>query len=281
VRPRLIALDLDGTVLHDGEMSTAMLDALQACRAAGIELAFLTGRRPKATREALVRYLDRAAICTNSGCLLWDYPGWESVCEARLFPPHLLEDVVDALAPWSLNLYHECGPDEAGRVFLVRESTPEFEANRRVYGFNSATLSDIAELDTVLDGRPVMQVALPCQRELAESLAPQIEQRFGEELLVLVVRWPLVPCHALELYHPLAHKGSALEHFAQRLGIAQAETLAVGDDANDIPMLRWAGFAVAMPHSEQDVRAAVDVVLEGEDGQRALADYLQAACTQL
>ena len=52
VQPRLIGLDLDGTVLGPrGELSPAMLEALLAFRAAGIELAFLTGRRPSAKTD--------------------------------------------------------------------------------------------------------------------------------------------------------------------------------------------------------------------------------------
>jgi hydroxymethylpyrimidine pyrophosphatase-like HAD family hydrolase len=252
-----------------------MLEALLACRAADIELAFLTGRRPRATREALAQYLDRAAICTNSGCLLWEYPTWDSVCEARLFPAELLEDVVDALEPWSLNLYHECGPDEAGRIFLLRQSTPEFEHNRALWGQGSAAIGSLDEAAGALGDKRIMQVALPCSRELADTLASGVRERFAEQLLALVVRWPLVPCHALELYHPQAHKGTALELFAQRLGIPREEVMAAGDDTNDIPMLRWAGWGVAMPHSEDEVRAAVETVLEGTDSQDALAEYLQ------
>ncbi|MDQ3024538.1 MAG: HAD hydrolase family protein, partial [bacterium] len=63
--PRLIGLDLDGTILGPaGELSDGMLDALHACRGAGIELAFLSGRRVVTAKPALERYLDRAWVCT-------------------------------------------------------------------------------------------------------------------------------------------------------------------------------------------------------------------------
>jgi len=106
-----------------------------------------------------------------------------------------------------------------------------------------------------------------------------VVERFGAALLALVVRWPLVPCHALELFHPEAHKGSALAYFAQQLNIPREQVLAVGDDTNDLAMLHWAGFGVAMPHSEAEIRNAADAVLEGADGQLALAEYLQRLAT--
>jgi Cof subfamily protein (haloacid dehalogenase superfamily) len=276
-RPRLIGLDLDGTILGaQGELSDAMLAALLACRSAGIELAFLTGRRPTTAKLGLERYLDRAAVCTNSGCLLWDYPGWQSVCDPRLFPKELLAEVCELLAPWSLNLYADAGPHDAGRILYERQSTAEFELAQQLYGIGQARIHSLAELA----GRgEITQVALPGPRELCEQLAQKVIARFGGQLLVLVVRWPLVPCYGLELFHPEANKGSALAHFAQRLGIPQSEVMAVGDDTNDLAMLRWAGWGVAMPHSEAKVREAAQVVLAGEDGQTALADYLQAIVT--
>ncbi|MDQ3022795.1 MAG: Cof-type HAD-IIB family hydrolase, partial [bacterium] len=194
-------------------------------------------------------------------------------CEPRMFPHELLEDVVAELAPWSLNLYDDCQPGGTGRVLLERQTTPECALALRTYVTGSSPISTVEGLAV---WKRIAQVALPCNRELAEELAARVRARFGDKLLVLVVRWPLVPCHALEIFHPQANKGSALAHFAQRLGIPQAETLAAGDDTNDLAMLRWAGWAVAMPHSEGEVREAADVVLEGADGQAALAEYLQS-----
>jgi hydroxymethylpyrimidine pyrophosphatase-like HAD family hydrolase len=271
-RPRLIGLDLDGTILGaQGELSDAMLDALLACRDAGIELAFLTGRRPTTARAGLARYLDRAHVSTNSGSLLWNYPDWESIADARLFPKELLQDVCELLDPWSLNLYADAGPHDAGRILFARRSTPEFELAQRLYGIGQGIIHDFAELDGMGE---ITQVALPGPRELCEQMAERVIARYPTELLTLVVRWPLVPCHGVELFHPEANKGSALAHFAQRLAIPQAEVMAVGDDTNDLAMLRWAGWGVAMPHAESEVRGVAQAVLTGEDGQAVLAQYL-------
>jgi hydroxymethylpyrimidine pyrophosphatase-like HAD family hydrolase len=269
----LIGLDLDGTILGPrGELSEQMVAALLSCRTAGIELAFLTGRRPTTARAALETYLDRALVSTNSGCLLWDYPSWESVTDARLFPRELLTEVAELLAPWSLNLYADAGPHDAGRILFERQSTQEFELAQGLYGIGQGVIRSLDELEGM---GQITQVALPGPRELCEALAEQVIARYPSELLTLVVRWPLVPCYGLELFHPEANKGSALAHFAERLGIPQAEVMAVGDDTNDLAMLRWAGWGVAMPHSETVVREAAQVVLKGADSQAALAEYLQ------
>jgi hydroxymethylpyrimidine pyrophosphatase-like HAD family hydrolase len=95
------------------------------------------------------------------------------------------------------------------------------------------------------------------------------------------VGWPLVPCHALEVFQAQAHKGTALASFARHEGIAQADVLAVGDDTNDITMLRWAGHGVAMPHANAETASAADVQLaaDGRPHTELLADYLIRAAS--
>jgi Cof subfamily protein (haloacid dehalogenase superfamily) len=50
----------------------------------------------------------------------------------------------------------------------------------------------------------------------------------------------------VEVVNPEVSKASALAMVADRLGIAQAEVCAIGDNTNDEDMVRWAGFGVAM-----------------------------------
>ena len=96
---------------------------------------------------------------------------------------------------------------------------------------------------------------------------------FGKALLAMAVRWPLMDVLALELFHPQANKGYALEYFAGMLGVESRDCIAAGDDVNDLPMIEWAGYGVAMPQAGEGVRQAADLVLKG-DGANALAGFL-------
>lgn len=51
-------------------------------------------------------------------------------------------------------------------------------------------------------------------------------------------------------------KASGLERYAADHGIDAAGTIAIGDGANDVPMLEWANFGVAMGAANDEVRAA-------------------------
>jgi hydroxymethylpyrimidine pyrophosphatase-like HAD family hydrolase len=49
-------------------------------------------------------------------------------------------------------------------------------------------------------------------------------------------------------------KGWAVERLAQRLGVDRKETMAIGDNWNDVAMLEWAGQGVMMGNAAQELR---------------------------
>jgi 3-deoxy-D-manno-octulosonate 8-phosphate phosphatase (KDO 8-P phosphatase) len=53
-------------------------------------------------------------------------------------------------------------------------------------------------------------------------------------------------------------KVAAFEALLEQLGIDEAQTMYVGDDVPDLPLLRRAGFSVAVSNAHDDVKAACD-----------------------
>ena len=97
-------------------------------------------------------------------------------------------------------------------------------------------------------------LVLPTEAETDATVAA-IEARFGDAVYATKSH----PNFA-EVINPQVNKGVALAAVAAHLGVAQAETMAVGDGMNDLPMLQWAGLGVAMGQAYPQVRAAADVV---------------------
>jgi hydroxymethylpyrimidine pyrophosphatase-like HAD family hydrolase len=64
----------------------------------------------------------------------------------------------------------------------------------------------------------------------------------------------------IEFLHPAVSKGNALKAIAADLGIASQEVVAIGDNHNDIGMIRFAGLGVAMGNAHDEVKAAADFV---------------------
>ncbi len=84
----------------------------------------------------------------------------------------------------------------------------------------------------------------------------------------------------LDVTDPSANKAEALRFFAGHYNIPREEIVAIGDGLNDIGMLQWAGFGVAMGNGSDTVKAAADFVTSSneEDGFAAAMDHILQAC---
>jgi len=111
------------------------------------------------------------------------------------------------------------------------------------------------EVYTVDAARPIMGCVEGLHRE------------FDDRALVTVMGQGFYgPDHlALELHSPLATKWTALSHLLGLWGIPAERVVAIGDDVNDIPMLRSAGLSFAMGNAKDEVKAAADRVTASND----------------
>jgi len=266
-RPQLIGLDLDGTVVDgNNEVMPAVREQLQACRRAGIALAFLTGRRPHTAGKHLDAIGLPALAATNSGCLLWEYPGWKQL-ERRMFPSELVQPIAELLAPYSANFYVDASRTGFEFFCLDRQPTPALDEYLERWAGQARRIQDPAEMA----GYEITQVAMPAPDAEVLRLRDAIRGRYDGQVLALAVHWPLVPSRTLELFSPEANKGSALAFFAARLGIGQQRVLAVGDDVNDQAMIEWAAHGVAMPQSTGGLEQHADEVLSGSKAETLAA----------
>ena len=83
----------------------------------------------------------------------------------------------------------------------------------------------------------------------------------------------------VELGAPQVSKAYALERVCDRLGVHVSEVLAVGDNHNDLPVLAWAGIAMAPANAIPEVLAVADRVLpsNADDGVAGVLEELAAA----
>ena len=95
-----------------------------------------------------------------------------------------------------------------------------------------------------------------------------LNERLPNQLETNVLRGPKYSGVFCEVLPAGVHKWSAIQWVARRMGISDAEICAVGDDVNDIRMLRGAGIGVAMGNARAEVLSAADVIAPAntEDG---------------
>lgn len=257
----LLVCDLDGTLIDDtGVLDAEVVSAFARATARGLVISLATGRMP----PGVERYRDAlglsAPLIFYNGALVRDHVAGRDLLALTL-PRGLLWETYEvfANAPVHPLFYRD------DRVYCLEQSLPV-----RAYAEEQGLrLSEITERETflrmgafvksLLIGPPA---ALPVVRDDLEAVVA------GGARLVMT------RANYLEMIPSEASKGAALAVLAQHLGIPLERTVAVGDQENDLEMLRAAGMGIAMPQAPEPVRAAAERV-PSEPGVRGLLALLR------
>ncbi len=253
---RLIALDLDGTLLSsDKKLSEKNAAALEKAAQQGIEIVPATGRfyrgMPQVIRELpYVNY-----VISVNGAQVYDVANDKTLCGSEM-PWERAVDVMKRLD--ELDVIYDCYQDGWGRM------TQEFYDRAEEYAANVHSLDMILNLRTPVPelkayleerGSGVQKIQIFFRdMELREKTLEALPKEFPD----LVVTTSIV--NNIELNSREATKGAALKKLAEHLGIPDAQTMAFGDDLNDITMLQDAGIGVAMENACDAVKQAADYV---------------------
>jgi len=241
---RLIALDLDGTLLAPDEtISAANRRAIAEALAAGIRVVLVTGRgldTPVAISRELG--LNLPVICCH-GALTKDFAANKVLVHIPV-PLGYAKPMVEYAEEHGLAiaLYHN-------EAFHRLPSAPIVMPDMTGPGWNVAE-----SLHALLaDGAPTFI------RFLGEESVTAMRAQFGDlPLNFRLEHWgEFVECAVLSRE---ASKQNALARLCADFQIPAEAVLAVGDSRNDVPMLRWAGIGVAMANALPEVREAVRYV---------------------
>src|ERR671929_268003 len=259
---RLIALDLDGTLLNSrGELSAGNRAAIGEARARGVAVALVTGRRFRDARPlALELGLDVPVIAHN-GALTKHALTLETV-NAILMP------VRAALAVVRLGRAHGAdalvSDDHVGAGLLVYDHISPgntalaryIEWSRRVVGEEpAAAIRQVASLGEYLDHDP-LHVAFSGGCAAMERLSEVLKEELGGGVRLLLTLYPKMDFALLDVLHPEASKGAGLAAVAAEAALTPEEVMAVGDNFNDLEMLEWAGTGVLMANAAAALHAA-------------------------
>ena len=107
-----------------------------------------------------------------------------------------------------------------------------------------------------------------------DELEPRLKARFGSRMHIS----KSLP-YFLELAAAGVTKGSGLDFLSQHLGFTREETIAFGDGENDVELVEWAGYGIAVENAHERVKALADWVCPPvtEEGVAAVIEaYLEA-----
>ena len=262
---RLVASDMDGTIVGAGNsISERTVRAFRACRAAGIDIVFVTGRPPRWLDPLRHRIGHEGTVICSNGAITYDLAS-EEVLASSLLPLEQMfaaAEVIRGLFP------------------AVHFAAETVEGIHLEPGFAENGSTEI--LGGIVP-RP-LQESLAGHHGVAKFLAraagispDEFLQRVAPEVSDLVATTHSAPSMPLlEMSLPGLNKAVTLAGYAARKGIAAHETVAFGDMPNDIQMLEWAGQGYAMASGHPAARAAADFTAPGldDDGVAVILERL-------
>lgn len=232
-RPKLIATDLDGTIVsHKGVISQRTIEAFTHAKDLGIHVFFVTGRPPRWMGEIRDAFGFGAAICCN-GAMLYD----------------LINDVV--LEEWMISI-----DDQLETVRRMRIALPEMSYAVESNDHYKREIAYIPRWDAGLDNigvnkiedainQPALKILGRCSNlEFNSDEMVEISQRELHDLVT--VTHSAASDSLIEISALNVSKGSTLAMMAERLGLTADDCVAFGDNPNDFSMLQWASRSYAM-----------------------------------
>jgi 5-amino-6-(5-phospho-D-ribitylamino)uracil phosphatase len=262
LRYRLLAVDIDGTLLDSGgRVRPASVAAINAARARGVQVVLASARPPRGMRELYhVLGLDTPMVCYNGAVIHQPLTGrWVT---HHALGPGLVRQMVEAARTVSprLTIGAEIYDRYCVRLHDPSEVAPPPAADGRADG-DDCDVEPVTVLgDQQLFARPVTRLLLGVPSRQRAAVAQMLARRFGGRVAV-----GITDRAAIQVMHPLADKSHALAAAARDMGVDRSQVMAIGDAPNDVGMLRWAGLGVAVGEAYSQVVLAADVIAPGSD----------------
>ena len=253
---RLVAIDMDGTLLGTNAqaISPRNASALRAAQAAGVTVAIATGRRIAYTSPLLGDLGLRAdtPLLASNGAVIRTLGGH------AIDRSHMEASVARGLC----GLLRSFGAvvftfDRPGRGELVLENLEQVAGHIAVWvETNRHSIEVLNPLEKGLqDGEdPIQGMVTGNLHRMKEAEKALRASPWIASCECVRTEYSRRDISILDLLPLGVSKGWALQRLAQRLGVPRAETMAIGDNRNDVSMLEWAGRAVVMANASPELR---------------------------
>jgi Cof subfamily protein (haloacid dehalogenase superfamily) len=235
-------------------------EAIGQARAAGLRVIVVTGRMFRSVRPYLEQAgIDDPVVCYQ-GAVVAD-PATGRFLRHEPIPVAVAREAIAAIQAggFHVNCY-------VGDELYVARVSPEAE---RYAGFQNLPLHPVGDLLAWLSEPPTKLVAID-EPDVLDDLEARMKERFDGRLYIS----KSLP-YFLEFASPEVTKASGMAFLAGHLGFAPERAVAFGDGENDVELLEWAGYGVAVANAHERVLAVADWVCPPAD-EEGVAQAIEA-----
>lgn len=238
---RLIAIDLDGTLLNDSKhVSDQTIKAISCLPSRGVKVVIATARPPRSVRHIYKQlHLDSFQINYN-GALIWDEPRREAVFH-RPITGSLVREIISHARSLYADLLVSC--EVMDRWYTDRHDPQYTTETGRLFKPDVICSAD------EFCRQPITKLMFLGHPELITAVEPIISGHFGDR--VTTVR---ADADLIQVMDNRVSKAVAVMKIAEYHGIPMEQVMAIGDAPNDVGMLQVAGVAVAMDNAHERVK---------------------------
>ena len=269
---RLIALDIDGTIIGDDhEVTKRTIKAVRAAMDRDVAVSLVTGRMVSSAMRFARELELTGPVVGYQGGLIRAIPEPDSrrLGKLLLHTP-LPAEVARRILAWTRERGMDPHVNHLER-FILRADDPRADDYSAFMGAKAELVPDLVEAIT----HPVTKILAVGEPPLPVEVAPAARAEFAG-LADVTISHP----RFLEFVAPGVSKGRAVRWLARRLRIPLGATLAIGDQWNDFEMIAEVGHGTAMPSAPAEVRAAARYVaspLEEDGAARMIEDLVLAS----
>ncbi len=277
LRPALVAIDFDGTLLTPrGEVTPRTVAAVHRAVAAGLKVCYATGRNWTESRAIVDAVGHRGLAVFVGGAAVVDTADGR-VLKHSLMESKLAADVCRFFESHAQAAMALQDTGAAGVDYLITERAAIGPALALWMRLTKAAYHRVPNL-AEYHHRHTIRVSVVNEPAMTATLSAGLTATFGGRVVFHSVAVPSHGVDVLEVFDPAVNKWNGLLVVAAQLGVDPAAIVAIGDDVNDLPMLRGAGLGVAMGNARPEAKAAAKRVIgsNADDGLAAFLDELAA-----
>jgi len=252
MRVRLIALDIDGTLL-DSRWKLPEANRAAICEAArrGIEVALVTGRRYDFALPVAEDLGCPLTMIVNNGGMIRASSGETRL--RHLLPADVARSILEMCIKW-----HEGAAVIFDRPRANQLMLEKLEADGSIrYAYYSRNLEFIGlaqPLESCLSEDPLQVVYSGTVAEMEEAEKLLASSELAQRVRLALTKYAVRDFGMLDVLPPGCTKGAALAVWADRQGLRREEILAIVDNHNDLEMLHFAGIPVVMGNSVPELK---------------------------
>jgi Cof subfamily protein (haloacid dehalogenase superfamily) len=269
----MVCIDLDGTLLSpQGTVTERARSAVHRALRAGLLVVFATGRNWTESRTVLeaVQHYDSAVFV--GGAMVVDTKN-EITLHRTMMEPSLAAEVSDLLERNGHAVLALQDTGTAGVDYVVSADIPVNTETARWMSMTKAILHRVPRLGN-FSHEHTIRVGIVAEPTETARLQEQLAETFAERIVMQAIRVPTANVDVLEIFDPAVNKWQGILHVARRHNIDPSQIIAIGDDLNDLAMIKNAGLGVAMGNARPEVKAIAKLVIK-PNHEEGLAEFLE------